>query len=476
MPCVISTAHVAELQAHRRATRTTLTIGAAVTYTQALPASRHALPGVRRAGAPHRLAPDPQPRHARRQSRPTPRRSATRSRACMALDASVTLAARARHAHAAGRGVHHRLSQDRAAAGRGDRRDPHPAAAPRAGGSSPTSSPSASTRTSRPWWRRSVSRSTATSCATSAPPIGGMAARAQRATHLEAALTGRAWSDACAAEIDAAVARDFTPMGDHRGSAAYRLRAAANLVHRLRLETTSRVPTRVEALMNTPLARIRGGVHTAVRHDSAVGHVTGRALYIDDVPNAAGTLQAALVLSPHAHARIRRIDFTPCARGAGRRRRDRRVRHSGQERHRADPQRRAAAGRRTGRIRGPAGRRHRGRDARRRRARAAKLVDVEYEPLPAILSIEDAIAREAYVAPPQSIVRGDAAARAGGRAASPHRRIALRRPGSFLSRRPDRARHAGRGRRACIVLRSTQHPTEVQHVRRASARPAVQRA
>ena len=26
--------------------------------------------------------------------------------------------------------------------------------------------------------------------------------------------------------------------------------------------------------MNTPLARIRGGVHTPVRHDSAVGHVT----------------------------------------------------------------------------------------------------------------------------------------------------------------------------------------------------------
>ncbi len=47
-----------------------------------------------------------------------------------------------------------------------------------------------------------------------------------------------------------------------------------------------------------------------MRHDSAVGHVTGRALYLDDVPNAAGTLEAALVLSPHAHARIRRIDVT----------------------------------------------------------------------------------------------------------------------------------------------------------------------
>ena len=140
---------------------------------------------------------------------------------------------------------------------------------------------------------------------------GGMAARAQRAAHLEAALTGRAWSDAYAAPRSMPrLARDFTPMGDHRGSAAYRLRAAANLVRRLQLETTSRGADPRGGAMNTPLARIRGGVHTAVRHDSAVGHVTGRALYIDDVPNVAGTLEAALVLSPHAHARIRRIDFS----------------------------------------------------------------------------------------------------------------------------------------------------------------------
>jgi xanthine dehydrogenase small subunit len=77
---------------------------------------------------------------------------------------------------------------------------------------------------------------------------GGMAARALRAANLEAALTGRVWSEVAPAEVDAALARDFTPLGDHRGSAGYRLRAAAGLVRRLQLETTSRVPTRVEAL------------------------------------------------------------------------------------------------------------------------------------------------------------------------------------------------------------------------------------
>ena len=55
-------------------------------------------------------------------------------------------------------------------------------------------------------------------------------------------------------------------------------------------------------------AGIKGGVSAAVRHDSALGHVTGRAVYLDDMPMAAGALEAALVLSPHAHARILSID------------------------------------------------------------------------------------------------------------------------------------------------------------------------
>ena len=62
--------------------------------------------------------------------------------------------------------------------------------------------------------------------------------------------------------------------------------------------------------MNELIARSRGAVHAAVRHDSAVGHVTGAARYLDDVPTVPETLEAALVLSPHAHARIRHIDLS----------------------------------------------------------------------------------------------------------------------------------------------------------------------
>jgi xanthine dehydrogenase small subunit len=78
--------------------------------------------------------------------------------------------------------------------------------------------------------------------------FGGMAARPMRAANLEAAIHGREWTQSSLAGIDAALARVFTPLTDHRGGGAYRLRAAAGLVRRLQIETTTGAPVRVEAL------------------------------------------------------------------------------------------------------------------------------------------------------------------------------------------------------------------------------------
>jgi xanthine dehydrogenase small subunit len=78
--------------------------------------------------------------------------------------------------------------------------------------------------------------------------FGGMAPRPLRAAQLEKALTGRAWTQESLADIDTLIARDFSPMSDHRGGASFRLRAAAGLVRRLQFETTSSAPARVEAL------------------------------------------------------------------------------------------------------------------------------------------------------------------------------------------------------------------------------------
>jgi xanthine dehydrogenase small subunit len=71
---------------------------------------------------------------------------------------------------------------------------------------------------------------------------GGMAATTAHARHVEAAITGKPWTADTLKDVDALIAQDFQPMTDHRGTDAYRLRAAANLVRRLQLETT-REPT-----------------------------------------------------------------------------------------------------------------------------------------------------------------------------------------------------------------------------------------
>ena len=67
---------------------------------------------------------------------------------------------------------------------------------------------------------------------------GGMAATTARAKHVEAALTGKPWTADALKDVDALIEQDFQPMTDHRGTDAYRLRAAANLIRRLQIETT----------------------------------------------------------------------------------------------------------------------------------------------------------------------------------------------------------------------------------------------
>ena len=59
--------------------------------------------------------------------------------------------------------------------------------------------------------------------------------------------------------------------------------------------------------------KIRGGVHTPEKHDSAEKHVTGRAEYADDIAAPEGTLHAALGLSTVARGRIKNLDLSEVA-------------------------------------------------------------------------------------------------------------------------------------------------------------------
>lgn len=67
--------------------------------------------------------------------------------------------------------------------------------------------------------------------------------------------------------------------------------------------------TRHEAL-DLKKPAIAGGVAHSLRHDSAHKHVTGEAIYIDDMPEPAGTLHAYLGLSTIAHGTIRKMDLS----------------------------------------------------------------------------------------------------------------------------------------------------------------------
>ena len=213
--------------------------------------------------------------------------------------------------------------------------------------------------------------------------------------------------------------------------------------------------------MNIVAKTISGGVHAPVRHDSAVGHVTGHARYLDDMPAPAGMLEAALVLSPHAHARIVGIDATRALAVSGALavitaadipgrndiapiRSDEPVLPLELVEYAGQPVAAVAAATF---------------DAAQQ---ASKLVDVTYEPLPPVLDVEEAIARELYVSPPQTMTRGDAAQAL---ASAPHRLNGELRCGGqdhfYLEGQIAVVIPGDDG--DMLVHSSTQHPTEVQH-------------
>src|SRR5688572_19963001 len=47
-----------------------------------------------------------------------------------------------------------------------------------------------------------------------------------------------------------------------------------------------------------------------IPHDSAVTHVTGESVFLDDLPPLAGELVAGIVPSPVAHGRLKRLDIS----------------------------------------------------------------------------------------------------------------------------------------------------------------------
>jgi len=209
-------------------------------------------------------------------------------------------------------------------------------------------------------------------------------------------------------------------------------------------------------------ARQRPAVAAPLPHDSAVQHVSGAALYIDDLPEPRDLLHAYIRLSERAHARIARLEVAAVAAAPGVAAvmtardlpaandigpvlpgdlvfADGVVEYWGQSLFAVAAESVELA-----------------------RAAAFKAV-VDYEDLPAILDIETALTRQSFVLPTQVMRRGDAAAAL---ARAPHRlkgRLAIGGQDHFYLE-GQVAMAVPREGGDMLVLSSTQHPSEVQHL------------
>jgi xanthine dehydrogenase large subunit len=198
----------------------------------------------------------------------------------------------------------------------------------------------------------------------------------------------------------------------------------------------------------------------SLRHESAVGHVTGRAIYTDEQRPPSGMLSVYPVQAPHAHARILAIDTTAALALPG----VHAVLTAGDVPGENDtgpifhdeplipPDTVLFHGQAVAWVVA---------DDEALAQAAAKRVSVTCEALPALLSIEQAIAAQAFHLPTARVARGDAST---AMARAPLRLSGELRIGGqdhfYLETQASWVEIDGEG--TVQVASSTQHPTETQ--------------
>jgi xanthine dehydrogenase molybdopterin binding subunit/xanthine dehydrogenase small subunit len=298
---------------------------------------------------------------------------------------------------------------------------------------------------------------------------GGVAAVPLRAQAVEQLLLGQTLNAALIERACAALRECFRPLDDHRASADYRRALCANLFAAFagtlaapRVAEGTPAETKTDVPENITDHQCIHAAATAPRHESAVGHVSGRAIYTDEQHPPSAQLSLYPVQAPHAHARILRVDGSaalampgvhavltasdiPGRNNTGPILHDEpliptdEVSYHGQAVAWVVAQSEAQA------------------------RRAALSVRVDYEPLPACLSIEQALARDSFHLPPAQVARGDAASAL---AAAPHRLEGELGIGGqdhfYLETQASWAQLDSEG--LLQVCASTQHPSETQHI------------
>ncbi len=239
--------------------------------------------------------------------------------------------------------------------------------------------------------------------------FGGVAATPARAKKTEAFLLGKRWDEAMLAGASEILATEFTPLDDHRSGAVYRRDLIVSLFEKFFRGETSNAQD--EVLVYEPTRRTAPAdddASRALEHESAIGHVTGGALYVDDVAARRDMLHIWPVCSPHARARVVSIDARDAMKEPGiaavlTAKDVPGMNDVGAIRH--DEPLFAAEGSEAS-FHGHVVAIVVGASYEVCRLAAAK-VKVEYEPLPPVLGVRDAIAKESFHTQPHVIRRGD---------------------------------------------------------------------
>jgi xanthine dehydrogenase molybdopterin binding subunit/xanthine dehydrogenase small subunit len=133
---------------------------------------------------------------------------------------------------------------------------------------------------------------------------GGVAATSIRARATEQALLGKSWSAETIQAVLPVLRGEFTPITDVRGSAAYRSGLVPALLEKFFAES----PESDTSDMSDTSDASDTSHPASPPHESAHLHVTGAADYTDDQAADKGGLEVWPVCSPHARARILKRD------------------------------------------------------------------------------------------------------------------------------------------------------------------------
>ncbi len=227
---------------------------------------------------------------------------------------------------------------------------------------------------------------------------GGVAATPARAIKTEAALIGKPL--VATDEILSLLDSEFSPLTDLRGTAEYRRSLIRDLFRKfIAGDTACVIPDFGDSHFPSHSAN-------EMPHESAIGHVTGRALYVHDTALRRGALTVWPVRSTHARATLRSIDISKALRATGvhtilTESDIPGINNTGPARH-DEPllanEEIQFHGQLIAAVVG---------DSLEACRIAAELIEIEYAPLAPILSIEQAIAENSFHTEPHFLTRGE---------------------------------------------------------------------